>query len=144
MRRWVLCGWLALHAGVARSSDEGIAVVVQVLMTSGANDIVAPVTYTGYEVERRDPVGLILLTTRPNLVWCDGKAQDRNAAAHYGIRFERGERTEQATAGDTLQVVVDLSAFAKGAQHPNRYDEVLLTATLWCGLRNAKSSPTGA
>ena len=139
MRRWVLCGWLALHAVTARSSDEGIAVVVQPLLTSGAADIVAPVTYIGYQIDGRDPVGLISLTTRPNLVWCDGKAQDRNAAAHYGIRFDRRERTEQATAGDTLQVIVDLSTFAKGGRHPDRYDEILLTSTLWCGLRNAKA-----
>ena len=133
------CG-LALHAAMARSSDEDVAVVVQPLLTSGAGNIVTPVTYIGYEVDRRDPVGLILLTTRPNLVWCNGKAEDRNGAAREGIRFEREERRpEEVTATDTLQVIVDLSTFAKGAQHPDRYDEELLTATLWCGLRNAKA-----
>ena len=141
MRRWALCLLFTLRSGLVHASDEGIVTVVQPLETSGAVVIETMVPYIGYAIDRQDPTNEILLTVQPNLIWCDGKAQDRNNAARAGIRFKPGESpggTKRAIEGDTLHVVVDLSAFTVGPQGPERYEEELVTTTLWCGLRNAK------
>lgn len=140
LRRSLLVA-VALMVVSARASDEGIVTVLQPLDTSGAGNIVSAVTYIGYTLDWENPASELMLTVQPNLVWCDGKAQDRNGAVVAGIKFKLTSNPAPAradTTADTLRVIVDLAAFAQGGRHPDEYDHYLLTSTLWCGLRNAR------
>lgn len=146
MRTWRLCCLITLLAVRASASDENIATVVQPLGTSSGSHFIASVTYIGYTVafpvgamatSRESRATEILRTVEPNVVWCDGKPQDRNSAVVAGIKFEL-TRKARADTSDTLHVVVNLSAFAQGERRPDEIDHRLLTSTLWCGLRNAR------
>src|SRR5262245_348638 len=131
---WLWC-ILALFVRNAGASDEWIVTVMQPLSTSGAGNHLSAVTYVGFTLSSEDPAREILLTVKPNLIWCDGTPQDRNEAAREGIRFTV---PETASPSDTLQVSVDLTSFAVDPRMPDRYYLELLTGTLWCGLRNAR------
>src|SRR5262245_8315403 len=76
-------------ATLAHASDESLVTVLQPLEASGAGKIVTPVAYIGYTLDRDrdDPARELMLTVHPNLVWCDGKPQDRNSAVAAGIKF---------------------------------------------------------
>jgi hypothetical protein len=84
-------------------------------------------------VDDPGPEREILMTTQANLIWCDGKAQDRNEASMRGIRF----LMEGPVTADTLHIVVDLSAYEGRA---TSFDQGILTQTLWCGLVNARQN----
>lgn len=95
-----------------------------------------------------------MLTAEPDLVWCDGKAEDRNYASRTGFRFVRESvgagRDKRAVwprlLGDTLMVKVDLThveldlTLPDGKRVRNDYLDDVLEVTLWCGLRNARSA----
>jgi hypothetical protein len=130
----ILCGQSSF------ASTEMIRTVLQPLDIGEMGLVLAPVTFIGYTIPIRDPAGAAVLTTAPNLVWCDDRAQDRNSATAAGIEFRLAPGRQPSmdnSPTDTLHVVVDVSRFK--TSDSTGYWETTLTAILWCGLQNARS-----
>ncbi len=156
MPAWRAAGLLFLGCMVAAShadaAFEGFCLIAQPIDVEGPPPLVATVPYVVYAIENEDPAGELMLTTAPNLIWCDAKAQNRNLAAEYGIKFVREGAEKAGTGGvafprlvgDTLMVKVDLTGARRSSTSP--YGEInedsfvdwLVEITLWCGLRNAR------
>ena len=135
-----LIALLTLCSHIAVASFEMILTVLQPLDTDGLGCVLSPVTFIGYTIPVRDPASSVLLTTTSNLIWCDKKAQDRNSATAAGIEFRLAPGRQPAvdqSPTDTLHIVVDVSRFK--TSDTTGYWETTLTATLWCGLQNARS-----
>lgn len=127
---------IAAIPGVSAAAFEGLISVVQPLRLSDSGPILSVVNYIGYSVDPASEAE-ILYTTRPNLIWCDGKGQDRNEASLMGIHFGDLSRSM-----DTLNVTVNLDSFPSpnGGKILSQYAHELLTTTLWCGLVNARQN----
>src|SRR5262245_49455208 len=92
----------------AQASDEGLMTVFQPVETSGAGNIVSTLIYIGYTLDWENQAAELMLTVQPNLVWCDGKAQERNGVVVAGIRFKLASdlsTVHSDDVSDTLRVV---------------------------------------
>jgi len=133
---------ICVVVGSSHASFEGILQVAQPLQVwSGESGVrVAMIPYVGHSVGPEDRGKVFLLTVTDNLVWCDGKAQNRNLASQVGIQFLRawatGPDRGAATAflSDTLQVDLRVPDAPKP---PNVTIDDVVAATMWCGLLNA-------
>src|SRR5262245_49336011 len=96
---------LVATPGLCAAAFEGMISVVQPLSLSDSGPILSVVNYIGYSVDPATKAE-ILYTTEPNLIWCDGKGQDRNEASLLGIRF-----LDLSESADTLNVAVNLDSF---------------------------------
>lgn len=143
-----------IHSEISDAASEGLFLVAQPLSIEGPPPLIVSVPYVGYTIDWQDPAAELMLTTEPNVIWCDGKPQDRNYASLTGFRFVRettgSGRNRRSIwprlAGDTLLVKVDLTkvqlewTLPDGRRVPNTYLDTLLEVTLWCGLKNARSA----
>src|SRR5262245_45184253 len=140
--RLLMLASICIVAGSSYASFEEILQVAQPLQVwSGESGVrVAMIPYVGHSVGLHNRGQVFLLTVADNLVWCDGKSQNRNLAAEVGIQFlrawETGPDQGAATAflSDTLQVDVQVPDAEKP---PNVTVDDVVAATMWCGLLNA-------
>lgn len=146
-----LCGLMTAAVLIAlacpsHASWEAISQVAQPLFVRGGESGVwiATVPYVGHALQSYDQPAVVLLTSAPNLVSCDGRTENRNFAALAGIHFTIERRRtgyvllETVLQGDTLRVTVE-------TEHPSSwtYNEPLedvFAASLWCGLLNARQA----
>jgi hypothetical protein len=146
MRFSKYAGLVVLLSSLAAStygSFEGAVQVAQpILVWSGESSVwLCRVPYLGHGLHPRDPANVIALTVAPNLVWCDGVAKNRNLAAVAGISFavetapDPHDQTPVTALRDTLRIVVSIGT---PTETLNPSLEVILRATLWCGLQNTR------
>jgi len=142
----VIAATLISLANPSQASWEVISQVAQPIFVRGGESGVwiATVPFVGHELQSYDRPGVVLLTAAPNLVYCDGRTENRNFAALAGIRFTMERRPtaygkrETVLRGDTLSVSIEFEPPSSWT-----YDELqedVFTATLWCGLLNARQA----
>jgi hypothetical protein len=132
------------NAAQVLASFPNVATVVQPVEVDGPGLLTMLVSYVGYQFDWQDPGSEIMLTTQPNSVSHDGQPRDINYAVQQGIQFSRPSAKARARStgwpgihGDTLDVTVDLTSFKQHAGS-EEFDQLVVTTTLYCGLRNAK------
>jgi hypothetical protein len=137
---WAVFG----SAAQVLAAFPSVATVVQPVEVDGPGLLTMLVSYVGYQFDWQDPGSEIFLTTQPNSVSHDGQLRNINHAVQAGIQFLRPSAKSQAPGtgwpgvhGDTLDVTVDLTAF-KQTVGSEEFDQLVVTTTLHCGLRNAK------
>ena len=136
---------LAVLAPRAHGSFEEMSQVAQpLLVRSGETAVrVCQVPYVGYGMNPRDRGRAIALTVAPNLVWCDRRAANRNLASIAGIGFELETGPDSLGGGmitilrDTLRIAVTIGTPQESLDAALAH---ILTATLWCGLMNARQA----
>ena len=140
----VASGVIIGNGSRVQASFPSVATVVQPVEIDGPGLVTSLVTYVGYQFDWQDPGCEIMLTTQSNAISYDGQARDINAAVQEGIKFSRtrdpsgvGSDDRHGVHGDTLDVTVDLSSF-KQHRGSEDFDQLMLTVTLYCGLRNAR------
>jgi len=78
--------WLILAAGEAHASTGSIYLVWQPISTGDYGTVISAVTYQG--VNNPNPLGPVWATVEPNAVPYDGKPQNSNGAAFYGLKID--------------------------------------------------------
>ena len=148
MKFWIYALVVLALAGAAGSAhgswESSVQVAQPILVESGETSVrICRVPYVGYGLHPRDSGKAIGLTVAPNLLWCDGRAQNRNLAAVAGIGFvvetvpDRFGEGVVTALRDTLHVTVKLGV-ADPDRTLNSSIATILAATLWCGLLNAR------
>jgi len=131
-----------LAASAYGSFEGGVQVAQPLLIRSGETAIwLCRVPFIGHNLHPRDLGKAIALTVAPNLVWCDGRPENRNLAAVAGISFsietapDRFGGPPVTALQDTLRIVISVGS---PTETLNSSLEDILEATLWCGLQNTR------
>jgi hypothetical protein len=142
---------MAVGPAPAHASFTCLFQVAQPIFTDAGVTIVEVPFLSNY-IDWRDPAAELLLTAEPNAIRDDNGPAQRNEATGEGIRFVNtapnarfDEREWPHLRADTLEVLVDLRGLKplptdeRIRESHRSTQQDILTATLWCGLKNARA-----